>query len=317
MARHAAHSESSDDEAPEALSFGQSKRAAKGEQNARQQLEAEQKQKLKQKNRERDRVLKERAAQVKEKEKAFTGRKGRRVAREEDPDESADEAPRPPQDDLESRMERAMREAAEESDEDEKGFGGFDPERESDEDGASLSGHSEEEEDGEEGGSHVDGNDAVHVDEGEDISDEDEQGSEDEEPSDEDATSDQHLPNDDYLPDHLFQDAFSAIATSSSKRKASESRSSQRPVKKRKRPSQLGRDILVGSRTIRTLPTLSATPALTSRTLVPPAPKDRFLKRTLNLKGSKKSASKGWERRAANVGIMKRNGPAAHFVRGS
>lgn len=65
---------------------------------------------------------------------------------------------------------------------------------------------------------------------------------------------------------------------------------------------------------------------------------NKFLKHSLNVKGdAKQSQTKGWTRRAgkelrftlaptidlltfscvANLGVMKRSGPAAHFVRGS
>ena len=61
---------SSDDEAPEALSFSSSRQAAKAQDEALQQFHATEKQKLKDRRRERDRVLKERKAQAKGKEKA-------------------------------------------------------------------------------------------------------------------------------------------------------------------------------------------------------------------------------------------------------
>lgn len=253
MARRAAKSDSSDDEAPEAFSFGQSKQAAKGEQNARQQFEAEQRRKLKQKNRERDRVLKERATQVKGTAKAAPGRKGKGVAREEDEDESADEGGSAPRDDLEARMERAMREAAEESGEEEE-FSGFAPERESgDEDAASGLGEADEDEDEDgDGDSDLEGSHATHSDEDEDASDDGDEDEdqlsegEDAEPSDEeDAAHERNVSNSDYLPDHLFKAAFSATAASS-KRKANGDQGPQPPPKKRKRASRPGRDILVG-----------------------------------------------------------------------
>ena len=69
--------------------------------------------------------------------------------------------------------------------------------------------------------------------------------------------------------------------------------------------------------------------------MVPPAKVNKFIKRSLNLKGKAQAAqTKGWERRkgtcdstqsgtltdrpfycTANVGVMKRNGPAASFAR--
>ncbi|EMD32356.1 hypothetical protein CERSUDRAFT_126784 [Gelatoporia subvermispora B] len=325
MAPRAAQLDSSDDEAPDTFSFDQQKEAAKGEQTARKQYEAEQKRKLKQKNRERDRVLKERAAQSKGKGKATAAKKGERAAKDGDEeDESAGEASDVPRDDLKARMERAMREAAEESAEGEEGFGGFDSEVESDEEGAGPSKHLEDEVEGEEENGDLEDEDASQLDDDEYFSVEEDneddmsevEGSELEDDEDENIAPHLNPSHGDYLPDHVFSAAFSATP-SSSKRKASESQSTQRPTKKRKRTSRPGQDILVGSRTIRTLSTATTAAPAAKRTLVPPAARDRFLKRTLDLKGSAKSTNKGWERRAANIGIMKRNGPAARFVRGS
>ncbi|KAE9394331.1 hypothetical protein BT96DRAFT_827845 [Gymnopus androsaceus JB14] len=50
--------------------------------------------------------------------------------------------------------------------------------------------------------------------------------------------------------------------------------------------------------------------------MLPSAKVQKFLDRNLSVKGDK-SRTRGWERRAANIGSMRRQGPAAHFVRAS
>ncbi|KAF4591299.1 hypothetical protein EYR40_009902 [Pleurotus pulmonarius] len=114
------------------------------------------------------------------------------------------------------------------------------------------------------------------------------------------------------LPDHLFRSAFSQSLPSASG--STPSLSSQPPADRRKRKSVVKRkakDLIVGSRVIRTLSATSTVPD-TSRTL-PSAKVRKFVDRSLALKASKRT--KSWQRLPADLGVMKRNGPAARFVR--
>ncbi|PSS31099.1 hypothetical protein PHLCEN_2v2355 [Hermanssonia centrifuga] len=293
----------SDDETPESFSFSTSKKTAEGEAKALQKHHADEKQKLKDNRRQRDRVLKERKAQaVKDREiRKETKGKGKAVEGEEQSG-----GPRS-SDELEARMERAMREAQEESDEDGILEGSDEEEL------ASGSGLSEEDEED------SDDDDEVEM----------QAGSEGEsEEEDEDSASlkppskkQKLLQNPDYLPEHLFASAFSqnaaAASASSAKSEGKKKRAASALPKKRRRVKQTAKDIVVGSRTIRTLPSSNTqTAAAAPRTLAPPAKVTKFIGRSLNLRGDDKFAKvKGWERRPANVGVMKRNGPAAQFVR--
>ncbi|KAF5376913.1 hypothetical protein D9615_007313 [Tricholomella constricta] len=190
--------------------------------------------------------------------------------------------------DLEARMERAMQEAEAESSEDsefedEEEFMGIDVgSRES----------SEEENFGEE-----------------EDDDEDDEMDTDEENSEPPAKL---KANPNHLPDHLFASAFSSSSKSTkvaSKRKATE----DTPARKRKRVRSNAppKDLLIGSRAMRTLASgLSPAGAAT----LPSAKVRKFLNRSLALKGG--HVKKGrWERRPVNLGVMRRDGPAASFVR--
>lgn len=195
---------SSDDETPEAFSFSISKKTAEGEARALQQFHADEKQKLKEKRRQKDRTLKERKAQAKSKSKV----KETVLTKEHDESESKDEDGSLSRDDLEARMERAMREAQEESDEDGDG---------KDEDFEVGSMQSDEAE----GSGEDDKNSELHSD------------SEDEALRAEPRSSQKN----DYLPDHLFASAFSQLPSqdgSTAKAKVKK-RAASPPTKKRKR----------------------------------------------------------------------------------
>ncbi|OBZ78006.1 hypothetical protein A0H81_01657 [Grifola frondosa] len=300
MARIAASPESSDDDAPEAFSFGSSKKTAKGAQDAVQRFHAAEKLKQKEKNRERDRALKERSAQANAKRKAGAAGKSKVkklpiVESESEGDEDAEGGER---DDLETRMERAMREAEEESSSDEDAA--EDHSGGSDEDDVESRSDADEDEQ-----MSLDGN-----------AEEDDEMSESGGDEDEVPTAPKSRTNPNYLPDHLFKSAFSQASQSSSAKRPA-AHAPKAPPKKRKRTKRGSQDIVLGSRTIRTLPSSSeGIPSIASRALRPPTRTKRFLNRSLNLKGSVAAAkTKGWERRPANLGVMKRNGPAAGFVR--
>ncbi|GBE84120.1 hypothetical protein BKA93DRAFT_818245 [Sparassis latifolia] len=318
MAPHTTTSDSSDDdETPETFSFGLSKKAAKGAQDALQQFAATEKQKRKEKNRERDRVLKERAARAKV--KSGGKGKGKVVVKEKAPrvdqevsDEDGDEAGR---DDLRARMDRAMREAEEEGS-DALTENGEDM---SGEEGSAISDDEEEDSEKDDEDEEMERTrvyaDGDSKDEGENEAEDgdDEMGAEE---SDDDAPSPRkNSAHHDYLPDHLFKSAFAAAAHSRSQPKVPTSSATK--SQKRKRVKRSSKEIVLGSRTIRTLPSTSGAILSTAhRRLVPPARVNEFVKRSLNLKGRAADMKiKGWARRAANVGVMKRDGPAARFVR--
>lgn len=231
-------SSGSDDEAPEALTFNSTKKRARQAEDDLRAFQSEEKRKKKEKNRVRDKNLKERAALSVTKSKG----KGKQTQKDEDEVESDDVEGDDgrPKDDLEARMERAMREAQEES-------------------GSDLEGEEAEE--------------AVNLDEGsgsgEEHSSEDESEDEHEEVvqrpnskttrgSKVEKTTPKRIPKTpNYLPDHLFASAFadssSSPPKSTSKRKqANEDELPPKPKKRRtKKPS---RDVVVGSVSFSSLP---------------------------------------------------------------
>ncbi|KAJ7579049.1 hypothetical protein C8J56DRAFT_1059282 [Mycena floridula] len=132
----------------------------------------------------------------------------------------------------------------------------------------------------------------------EDVSDENKSDSDSDAVMDDDTDSDAS----DHLPDHLFESAF---ASSKTKKSKSLPEIAKRKTRSRNRP----KDLIIGSRTIRTLSDIDR-----ASLSAPSSKAKKFLERSLALRGGN-SRSKGWERRAVNVGILKGTGPAAHFVR--
>ncbi|KAI0643989.1 hypothetical protein C8Q79DRAFT_913814 [Trametes meyenii] len=330
-------SDSSDGEAPETFSFGSSKQAAKGQAEAVRQFQAAEKLKQKEKNRAIDRKLKARAAESKEKgktkstgashwEKATNG-KGIAQTGLEDEEASGREDDEFGRTELEERMARAMREAAEEeSDFDELSESGELPEDAAMEE---VDGEAGELSDEEPHGNNDEDEDELEVGE-EDEEDEDEEmaseSEEDEHEDEEVESSPPSVPNKkrNYLPDHLFKSALSNSARQSTKitfgdEVVGSSRAPVSPPPKRRHAKRPAKEIVIGSRTIRTLQksTEAISPAA-AKGLPPPRRVKKFLKDSLNLKGDpKRSKTKGWSRQAANLGVMRRNGPAANFVRSS
>ncbi|TFY76132.1 hypothetical protein EWM64_g7879, partial [Hericium alpestre] len=117
-------------------------------------------------------------------------------------------------------------------------------------------------------------------------------------------------PKSKYLPDHLFTAALS-------KKKPTISPAPSAAPKRRKRVQKTAKDIVIGSRIIRALPHIDGLDTLSAPgTATPPARTNRFLSRALTKKGTSKKGA-GWERRPANVGVLRRiaGAPAAGFVR--
>ncbi|KAG6890527.1 hypothetical protein C0995_007729 [Termitomyces sp. Mi166 len=189
---------------------------------------------------------------------------------------------------LRARMERAMQEAAEELDDDgDLGEDGCDSDEVEDE-FTGLDGDSDED-----SGQTSDPN----------SEDDDEEMDSEEQPS--------PKTNPNHLPDHLFTSAFASATTkTASKRKAKEDQPARSKPRKRVRSNGAPKDVLIGSRTIRTL----APGAIAGASTLPSAKVKKFLDRSLGLKGSI-SKKRGWERRPVNLGVMRRDGPAVGFVR--
>ncbi|KAF9042299.1 hypothetical protein BJ165DRAFT_1486713 [Panaeolus papilionaceus] len=320
--QHPLSSDSSDDDdnaAPEAVSLNQSKKQI-------QKLECDVKtaalaQKLnkKRQNQERDRKLKERAEINKQKQAKGKGvaKQGQEADPEEDSDEdsenefgSDDESGS--EDELQARMRRAMQEAEEEDSD------AFDEE---DDEGEEWGGIGE-------GSGNSDGEDEddSQASDSQNSKDEEEEFDDDEEhyqneSEDEEEEVPQRKPqrgksNPDHLPDELFAAAFASQAQENSpskpKRKASDrEQQASRPGKKR-RPNT-PKDIVIGKSTaVRLLPNSASKPPIP---LALPSKKiNHFLDRSLALKGGKQR-KKAWERRPANLGVLRQNGPATHFVR--
>ncbi|KAF8992334.1 hypothetical protein BDQ17DRAFT_1369694, partial [Cyathus striatus] len=104
-----------------------------------------------------------------------------------------------------------------------------------------------------------------------------------------------------HLPDNLFTAAFAPRAKAVVVPGDVECEAKGKRRKKRKTGAS-AKDVVLGSRILRTLPSTTQsrpTPALQ------PKKNKKFLERVLALKGTSKSKGKRWERRAANVGVMR------------
>ncbi|TFK38829.1 hypothetical protein BDQ12DRAFT_651239 [Crucibulum laeve] len=268
-------SDSSDEEgAPEAVSLAQSKQRVQQHNDQLQKVQLAQKEKKKQTNRERDRKLKERAEKTRGKKK---------------------------DDKLESRMARAMQEGQEEMDNSEddavlEGFAAFGSEA-----GSGDSMDEDSEGDSEDGFYNEDEEMGSDDDDDDDFDDEEENG---------ELPKPKSKSNPNHLPDELFTAAFSSKPIDALSKPTGAKNVQQSTSKRRKRTNTTPKDVLVGSRAIRTLQTASR-PSISST--VAPRKVRKFLDRALALKGG--NSKKGWERRPANIGVLRQSGPAANFVR--
>ncbi|XP_006456361.1 hypothetical protein AGABI2DRAFT_228284 [Agaricus bisporus var. bisporus H97] len=281
-------SDDSESDAPETVTLTQSKKSSRKQTADIRKAEATVREKARVKNREKDRKLKERAASRKgndEKEFVDGLDKGKGKGGEERVEDEDEE-------DLETRMLRAMNDAEDEESEGEREFEAFD-------DGSSFDDSSMDEDESEFKGP----------------GDDDEEMSTDEADliSTERPARSNSKPNN-YLPDELFQAAFSQPPNKPKNGSESNKKVVTKTDKSRKKASSSSKakDILVGSRTVRTFqPSKFQSVPSTSN---PSTKANKFLDRALGLKGQK-LRRKGWERKPANIGILRRNGPAAHFVR--
>ncbi|KAL5483431.1 hypothetical protein ACEPAI_8662 [Sanghuangporus weigelae] len=290
-----------EDIAPETITLSDSKKHAKRLNKVQQTAESDAKRQRKERNRRRDENLKRRAQETRGDDKR---RNERRLQREKT-NENEDEETR----NLEARMQRAMQEADVEEDDEKESWGDF-----------------EDQEDIEVGvGTGSDSDSSDHPSEENELSsdesiyDVEEEGM-GEGPSDAEPSNDPEL---DYLPDHLFSEALSKKATTRSKKDSSldeqslktKSNQERKLTKKRKT-----KDIVLGSKTIRTISPKSTRVSLAASGTLPPGKVKRFYESHLNLRSNHASSKRGssWDRKAVNIGVLRSStSPAAHFVRNS
>ena len=259
LRRKTAESGSGDDsDAPEAVSFGASKKTARGERDAVQRFHAEEKLKAKEKNRARDAALKARAASSKvqgKRKAAEEGRSAKRVrveAEDDGSDDGEDGADSegatggPSRQELEARMARAMMDAEDEEDEDRS-------------DGHSALGELSDGEADTEDEDEMDEDADEDTDEGgedDGTSDDENMVSEEEEDQDDDDDDEASRQKTNYLPDHLFKTALSNSTPKSSKITFDNDTPSRIPPSKKPRRRKGPKDIVLGYGTSRVMVTV-------------------------------------------------------------
>ena len=252
MARKVRFTQDDGDDAPEVVSRSVSKADAKRQEKALREFEAEEKARRKARNRERDQKLKERARVTNGGKSGEKRKKVRFAEVEEAGDESVDE-----KDDVEARMLRAMRDAADEvgggegeaDDDDSDGDGdgdfmGFGQGMDLGDDIASGSDSSQDEDD-EDAKMLMGEDDSIDL---EALAD-DEAMDEDEE--DDETTplqSNIHRSNKkaDYLADDIFAAAFASQNSKSTPKKSVQSTQQQTAKKRRRKSTARPKDLVVG-----------------------------------------------------------------------
>ncbi|KAG1891401.1 hypothetical protein F4604DRAFT_1706014 [Suillus subluteus] len=302
---------SSDDDAPEAVSHSISKRNAKLEKKTLRDFEAEENARKKAHNRERDRKLKERAVVTRLGKLSDNAvRKGKQKAPREfnvESDGSSGQEDEVLGDNtLEVRMRRAMEDAATEMDDGDDENGDGEPENLTD-GGSGNSGIDEEM-------AEFDTESGLEEDEEMTSGSDDESGDEDRPPLTKSSAKGK------YLEDTLFTSAFaSQSAHAMADTTATKSLQKVQPSRKRqRRPLARARDLLVGTHTIRTLPDSLASKVHSTAHTIPSQKIRKFINQSLAIKGrvaSAKAKARGWERRPANIGVMKWTGAPSGFVR--
>lgn len=302
---------SSDDDAPEAVSHSISKRNAKREKKTLRDFEVEENARKKAHNRERDRKLKERAVVTRLGKLSDNAmRKGKRKTSREsnvESDESSSQEDEVLEDDtLEVRMRRAMEDAAAEMDDEDEKNGDGELENFTD-GGSSNSGIDEEipEFDAESG-----------LEEDVEMT----SGSNDESENEDRPSLTKSSAKGQYLEDTLFASAFaSQSAHVMTDTTATKSLQKVQPSRRRqRRPLARAKDLLIGNRTIRTLPDSLASKVRSTAHTIPSQKIRKFVNQSLAIKGrlaSAKAKARGWERRPANIGVMKWTGAPSGFVR--
>jgi hypothetical protein len=123
-----------------------------------------------------------------------------------------------------------------------------------------------------------------------------------------------------YLEDTLFASAFASQSTHAmTDTTATKSLQKVQPSRRRqRRPLARAKDLLIGNRTIRTLPDSLASKVRSTAHTIPSQKIRKFVNQSLAIKGrlaSAKAKARGWERRPANIGVMKWTGAPSGFVR--
>lgn len=310
--------EESDDDAPEAVSLSTAKQSAKAQEESVRKVQQSVKEKEKEKRRKKEQALKERA----EKNKAVATASGKGskskaedkkgkskevevVADEDGDDEEEDEDEMDEETrKLQERMMKAMDAAEDESDEGEDFGVDEDGDGESDSDDEDEQGYDSETIPGFKGFGDPDA--AFDSDEEAELEEEDDSDEERESDEDDDGKNDEQRALDDFerrvnhLPDHLFEAAFSFAPTPPStkgKFKATEeaSHAQSHPSRKRRRSTK-DMELNLGSKRVRVLSTMAN--GVPKAPLAQPSAKvNKFLNRTLALKGKTGKAKLGWERR--------------------
>ncbi|KAJ3819333.1 hypothetical protein F5880DRAFT_1616558 [Lentinula raphanica] len=202
--------------------------------------------------------------------------------------------------DIEARMLRAMQQAEEEEEK-------SDEEVESDGD--------EEESDAEMRGLEGDGDD--------DDDDDDDEEEEEEEEGNAEAEVDElnslHK-NPNHLPDYLFASVLASTKTNEKKSTAKKTTKPEPNRTRRRKKRNGGKDHIVGSRLLRITSDSGISSAPRATLAMQPSSKvKRFIDKNLLLKTREGDRlgkrGRGYERRAANIGSLRRLGPANNFVR--
>ncbi|KAH9029383.1 hypothetical protein EDB84DRAFT_1562849 [Lactarius hengduanensis] len=123
-----------------------------------------------------------------------------------------------------------------------------------------------------------------------------------------------------YLPDHLFAAALEKSGRRNNVRPSRTTPKARSTTKKRRPPHSRAKDVVVGTRTLRTLSSPASTPLPAPGATVAPPRIKKFLANALALHRSGKRNSKlslRWERRPSHLGVLKRtNGaPITAFAR--
>ncbi|KZV83139.1 hypothetical protein EXIGLDRAFT_843197 [Exidia glandulosa HHB12029] len=199
-----------------------------------------------------------------------------------------------------ARMERAMRDAAEDNDHDED---------EEDEGGDEAAGASDGmDDDDDEGGSSGSGDEE----DGEAVGDEHMDAVDDDASNAESSESDDLQPS--YLPDHLFKDALAAAQAQKPSSK-SLSRAEKKLIKQKAKARRMkSKDVLLGDRAVRILPSSVQSASTAARRTIAPSSASTFVRKSLQLKKSERK--RDWDRKTVDMGSSRsRHAPLHNFVR--
>lgn len=303
----------SDDDAPESLSLSQSKASAKKYDDIRLATEANTKRKLKEKNRRMDEILKERSTNNRSKpgrrngdstskikdgstisERSLSNEKGPSVERE---GESNEDGP---------LADEQSEEVASNSDDEFAGFRAGQSSAASEDDDLAMESDESEDLTKDENMSEMSGTES----ESDTLSISEKTGRK--------QSQREQLDN---LPDHFFSSALSTITPPKSpdkKKKVNFKTESNKlhQSRLRKHKSHKAKDIVVGSKTVRTVDAKKLQTSIAASRTVPPTKVKRFFETSLGLGSYKKGFRTIWERKPTNIVVNRSHLlPARSFVR--